>query len=193
MRCGSTWTCSARVSICGCRQPRSSHPYTPAAAPAAAPAEVTFTKLDAKGRLPVPLCPLVDTQLAAERDGDVLVVFLPGASASPRPGYDTPPLRVDARRRLLLGGPLRAQLGLPDNATVISRTDTERGVLVPIAAGLLARRRLGLYDAPRRAAATTTAASERRRGLTALPGGRLHPSPTAPTGRADDLAAPAIS
>jgi hypothetical protein len=56
---------------------------------------VTFTKLDAKGRLPVPLCPLVDAQPAAERDGDVLAVFLPGAPATPRPGYDTPPLRVD--------------------------------------------------------------------------------------------------
>ncbi|TKJ17996.1 hypothetical protein [Blastococcus sp. CCUG 61487] len=45
-----------------------------AAEPAPARTELTFTKLDAKGRLPLPLCPVLDAQLPAERDGGVLVV-----------------------------------------------------------------------------------------------------------------------
>ncbi|WP_409332435.1 hypothetical protein [Trujillonella humicola] len=45
-----------------------------AAEPAPARTELTYTKLDAKGRLPLPLCPVLDAQLPAERDGGVLVV-----------------------------------------------------------------------------------------------------------------------
>ena len=103
--------------------------HSGAAAPAPATTSLAFTRLDAKGRLPVPQCPLLDVRLAAERDGALLVVFLPGVSGTPRPGYDTPLLRVDARRRLLLGGQRRAQLGLGDNATVVVRADADRNVL----------------------------------------------------------------
>ncbi|MGR7027250.1 hypothetical protein [Geodermatophilus sp. URMC 62] len=149
-----------------------------AAEPAAADTRVTFTRLDAKGRLPMPLCPVVDVQLAAERDGGVLVVFLPGADGSPRPGYNTAPLQMDSRRRLLLGGPLRAQLGLAANATVVARADAARGVLELMAASRLEARLDELFDAERRDAQSASATTARP-ALTALPGGRLHSFPAA--------------
>jgi hypothetical protein len=151
-----------------------------ASQPAPSRAQVTFTKLDAKGRLPVPLCPVIEGELVAERDGDVLRVFLPGAATAPRAGYDTPPLRVDARRRLLLGRPLRNQLGLPDNATVITRVDTEETVLELMAASRIEPQLDQLFDAHRREApATPGPVADGTRRLTALPGGRLTPSPVA--------------
>ena len=131
------------------------------AAPAPATTCLAFTRLDATGRLPVPQCPVLDVRLAAERDGAVLVVFLPDASGTPRPGYDTPLLRVDARRRLLLGGPMRAQLGLGDNATVVVRADADRGVLDLMAASRLEPHLDELFDAQRRDAV--------RRAVLALP------------------------
>ncbi len=139
------------------------------AAPAPAATCLAFTRLDAKGRLPLPQCPVLDVRLAAERDGAVLVVFLPAASGAPRPGYDTPLLRVDARRRLLLNGPMRAQLGLGDNATVVVRADADRNVLEVMAASRLEPHLDELFDAHRRDAST---AGGCRAGLTALPGGR---------------------
>jgi len=176
-----------------------------AAAPAPAQAQVTFTKLDAQGRLPVPLCPLLDVHLTGERDGAVLVVFLPGAEQGPRPGYDTPRLRVDARRRLLLGAPLRAQLGLADNGTVIARFDAARSVLELMAAARVEPQLDELFDNHRRDATSpvtspassavdmltaSPATPSQRGGLTALPGGRLRtasgrapsPSPVDRTG-----------
>lgn len=123
----------------------------------------------------MPLCPVLDAQLPAERDGGVLVVFLPGGSAAPRPGYDTAPLRVDARRRLLLGPALRTQLGLAANATVIARTDTERGVLELMPASRLEPQLDGLFDTHRSRRGGTPRGSEGRSvpQLTALPGGRM--------------------
>ncbi|MCZ2825986.1 MULTISPECIES: hypothetical protein [unclassified Modestobacter] len=161
-----------------------------AAEPAPARTELTVTKLDAKGRLPLPLCPVLDAQLPAERDGGVLVVFLPGAAAAPRPGYDTAPLRVDPRRRLLLGPALRTQLGLAADATVIARADAARGVLELMAASRVEHQLDELFDAHRRAPqpAGSAAAADDRPVLTALPGGRLHPSPAgAPSAPAPEL------
>jgi hypothetical protein len=122
-----------------------------AATRAPARAEVTFTRLDAGGRLPVPLCPVVDVHLRAERDGAVLMVFLPDTAEGPRPGYDTAPLRVDARGRLLLGPQLRDQLGLAAGATVITRADTDRGVLELMAASRIEPHLDDLFHAHRRA------------------------------------------
>jgi hypothetical protein len=154
-----------------------------AAEPAPARAQVTFTRLDAQGRLPVPLCPVLDERLAGERDGAFLVVFLPAADRTPRPSYETPRLQVDARRRLLLGPPLRALLGLADNGTVITRFDRAQGVLELMAAARIEPQLDELFDAHRRDAAPQTvpatempaspASPSHRGGLTALPGGRL--------------------
>ena len=113
-------------------------------------AEVTFTRLDAGGRLPVPLCPIVDVHLRAERDGAVLVVFLPDTAEAPRPGYDTPKLRVDVRGRLLLGPVLRDQLGLSAGATVITCADTDRGVFELMTASRIEPQLDDLFDAHRR-------------------------------------------
>jgi hypothetical protein len=123
-----------------------------AATRAPARAEITFTRLDAGGRLPVPLCPVVDVHLRAERDGAVLVVFLPDTAEAPRPGYYTPKLRVDPRGRLLLGPDLRDQLGLAAGATVITRADTDRRVLELMAASRIEPQLDDLFDAHRRGA-----------------------------------------
>ncbi|WP_448639410.1 hypothetical protein [Geodermatophilus sp. URMC 63] len=123
---------------------------------------------------------MLDAQLPAERDGAVLVVFLPGGSATPRPGYDTAPLRVDARRRPLLGPALRTQLDLADNATIVARTDTERGGLELMPASRLAPQLDELFDShrsPRRS--TPPGAEQQPVPRLALPGGRMHLSPGA--------------
>ncbi|WP_164702958.1 hypothetical protein [Modestobacter sp. KNN46-3] len=167
------------------QRPPAAADFTPlharAADPAPARTELTFTKLDTKGRLPLPLCPVLDAQLPAERDGGVLVVFLPGGSAAPRPGYDTAPLRIDGRRRLLLGPALRAQLGLAPNATVVARTDTDRGVLELMPASRLEPQLDELFDSHRRPRRSTPPGAEEQPvpRLTALPGGRMQRSPGA--------------
>jgi hypothetical protein len=151
-----------------------------AAEPTPATTEVTITRLDAKGRLPLPSCPVLDHHLAGERDGSVLVVFLPDTDAAPRPGYDTPLLRVDARRRLLLSPVLRLKLGLAENAAVLARVDAARGVVELMAASRLEPQLNELFDAHRRQVLSMPSAVDEPLlpRLTALPGGRMHPSPT---------------
>jgi hypothetical protein len=82
---------------------------------------VTYTRADKGGRISLPLCNYVKLDVAAERDGAVLRIFLPDATQGPRVGSATPPLRVDNKGRLLIGLALRHQLGMPDRAHIISR------------------------------------------------------------------------
>jgi hypothetical protein len=82
--------------------------------------------LDKAGRLCLPITADAATQLPAERDGDVITVFLPGASAGLRPGFTAAAQTLDARGRLTLRAALRREAGIPDGADVVAYRDPEQ-------------------------------------------------------------------
>lgn len=79
--------------------------------------------LHAQGRLPLPVDAGAATKLPAERDGALVIVYLPGSPDQPRPTYATNALPLEARGRLTVPAGVHREAG---NADVLAVLDPDR-------------------------------------------------------------------
>lgn len=112
--------------------------------------------LDSKGRLQLPVTRASAAMLPAERDGALVVVFLPGADRTPRAGFTATPLPLDARGRHTLTAGVRAAAGIADRADLLAYLDRDARTVTITAASRLDTALAAALDILRRTASQSS-------------------------------------
>ena len=100
--------------------------WAPLADPSAPASNLELRRICEGLRLIVPLEPMGDVTLRAQRDGQVLTIFLPDSAEAPSPGRAVAPLKLRSKGRLTLGKNLCAELGIGAGWTMLVLLDPDR-------------------------------------------------------------------